>query len=38
MKDGIITAISGPVVDVRFPAGALPSINDALTLTANGQS
>ena len=38
MKDGIITAISGPVVDVRFPMGALPSINDALTLTANNRS
>lgn len=38
MKDGIITAISGPVVDVRFPMGALPSINDALTLTANDRS
>ena len=38
MKHGIVTEISGPVVDVRFAEGELPSINDALTLTANGHT
>ena len=38
MKHGIVTEISGPVVDVRFADGELPSINDALTLTANGHT
>ena len=36
MKHGIITAVSGPVVDVRFPDAALPPINDALTLELGG--
>ena len=36
MKHGIVTEISGPVVDVRFAEGELPSINEALTLTAEG--
>ena len=38
MKHGIVTEISGPVVDVRFAEGELPSINDALTLTAGGHT
>ena len=36
MKQGIITGISGPVIDVRFPEGSLPAINEALTVEANG--
>ncbi len=31
LPDGRIVAIAGPVVDVEFPAGALPEINTALT-------
>ena len=38
MKHGIVTEISGPVVDVRFAEGDLPSINEALTLTAEGRT
>ena len=26
MKQGTITGISGPVIDVRFPEGSLPSL------------
>ena len=37
MKNGIITAVSGPVVDVRFPAGELPPINDALRVEWGGR-
>jgi F-type H+/Na+-transporting ATPase subunit beta len=29
--DGRIVSIAGPVIDVEFPAGALPEINDAVT-------
>lgn len=32
MKQGTITGISGPVIDVRFPEGTLPAINEALTV------
>ena len=38
MKHGIVTEISGPVVDVRFAEGELPSINEALTLTVEGRT
>ena len=38
MKHGIVTEISGPVVDVRFAEGEMPSINEALTLTAEGRT
>ena len=38
MKHGIVTEISGPVVDVWFAEGELPSINEALTLTAEGRT
>ena len=38
MKHGIVTEISGPVVDVRFAEGELPSIYEALTLTAEGRT
>ena len=30
MKQGTITGISGPVIDVRFPEGSLPAINEAI--------
>ena len=36
MKQGTITGISGPVIDVCFPEGSLPAINEALTVEANG--
>ncbi|MCA1690959.1 MAG: F0F1 ATP synthase subunit beta [Acidimicrobiales bacterium] len=32
-KDGRVVAIAGPVVDVEFPANALPEINTALHMT-----
>ena len=38
MKHGIVPEIAGPVVDVRFAEGELPSINEALTLTAEGRT
>jgi F-type H+-transporting ATPase subunit beta len=39
LKDGRIVAIAGPVVDVEFPADAIPPINTALsfTLQSDGQ-
>ncbi|HNI35799.1 MAG TPA: F0F1 ATP synthase subunit beta, partial [Microthrixaceae bacterium] len=38
LKEGRIVAIAGPVVDVEFPADAIPQINDALefTITVDG--
>ncbi len=38
-KDGRVVAIAGPVVDVEFPRGHLPEINDAvqLTVTVDGE-
>ena len=36
MRQGTITGISGPVIDVCFPEGSLPAINEALTVEANG--
>jgi len=35
---GTITQIIGPVVDVRFPAGQLPQIYDALTIEHDDQT
>lgn len=35
MNKGFITQVIGPVVDVRFPEGDLPSINNALTVKRN---
>mgnify|MGYP001160721227 CR=1 FL=1 len=32
LKDGRVVAIAGPVIDVEFPADALPEINTALEL------
>ncbi|MCD8230515.1 MAG: F0F1 ATP synthase subunit beta [Clostridiales bacterium] len=37
MGTGVITEVSGPVVDVSFPAGELPKIKEALTVTVNGE-
>ena len=37
MKYGSIVQISGPVVDVRFEAGSLPRIREALTVSVNGE-
>ena len=34
-KDGRVVAIAGPVVDVEFPRGHLPEINDAVQLTVS---
>lgn len=35
MNKGFITQVIGPVVDVRFPEGNLPAINNALTVQRN---
>jgi len=32
LKDGRVVAISGPVVDIEFPADAIPAINTALEM------
>ena len=36
MKKGSIVQVSGPVVDVAFPAGELPGIREALTVETDG--
>ncbi|MFZ9275060.1 MAG: F0F1 ATP synthase subunit beta, partial [Ilumatobacteraceae bacterium] len=33
LKDGRVVAIAGPVIDVEFPRGALPELNQALEFT-----
>jgi F-type H+-transporting ATPase subunit beta len=33
LKDGRVVTIAGPVVDVEFPAGSLPEINQCLSMT-----
>ena len=40
LQAGRIVSIAGPVVDVEFPAGGLPEINDAVifTLVVDGES
>ncbi|WP_077307132.1 F0F1 ATP synthase subunit beta [Terribacillus halophilus] len=35
MSNGIITQVTGPVVDVRFPSGHLPAIYNALVVQIN---
>ena len=39
LKEGRVVAIAGPVVDVEFPADAVPAINTALemTVTVDGE-
>jgi hypothetical protein len=32
-KDGRVTTIAGPVVDIEFPPDAVPAINNALEMT-----
>ncbi|NCU81773.1 MAG: F0F1 ATP synthase subunit beta, partial [Acidimicrobiia bacterium] len=38
-KDGRVVAIAGPVIDVEFPRGSLPELNQALefTVTVDGK-
>ena len=33
---GAVAAVNGPVIDVRFPAGALPRLREALTVSVDG--
>ena len=33
LKEGRVVAIAGPVIDVEFPRGALPELNQALEFT-----
>ncbi len=33
LKDGRVVAIAGPVIDVEFPRGSLPELNNALEMT-----
>ncbi len=33
LKDGKVVAIAGPVIDVEFPRGSLPELNQALEFT-----
>ena len=35
LEDGRVVAIAGPVIDVEFPRGALPELNQALEFTVN---
>ena len=35
--NGVITQVLGPVVDVKFSGGKLPSLQEALEITVNGQ-
>ena len=34
---GTVAAVSGPVIDARFPTGALPRLREALTVTVDGE-
>ena len=34
---GCVLEVKGPVVDVKFPDGNLPKINDALTINIDGR-
>ncbi|MDQ0297832.1 F-type H+-transporting ATPase subunit beta [Salibacterium salarium] len=38
MSNGRVTQIMGPVVDVSFPSGQLPELNNALTVSQKSQS
>ena len=38
MKQGTVTGVSGPVIDVKFEAGQLPAINEALTVQLDGKT
>ena len=36
-RKGTVVQVLGPVVDVAFPGGMLPEINEALTVPINGK-
>ena len=36
-RKGTVAQVLGPVVDVAFPGGMLPEINEALTVPINGK-
>ncbi|MFB5662734.1 F0F1 ATP synthase subunit beta [Alteribacillus sp. HJP-4] len=38
MNNGRVTQIMGPVVDVKFPSGQLPELNNALTVSQPAQA
>ena len=38
INTGSVAAVNGPVVDVRFPAGALPRLREALTVAVGGET
>lgn len=38
MEKGIITQVSGPVVDVKFESGSLPMMNQALSVKVGGET
>ncbi len=38
MNKGQVVQVMGPVVDVRFPTGQLPGINQALRVEWNGEA
>ncbi len=35
LKDGRVVGIAGPVIDVEFPRGALPELNNAIEFDIN---
>jgi F-type H+-transporting ATPase subunit beta len=37
-SDGVVVAVRGPVIDVRFSGAALPAINEALLLSFDGRA
>ena len=37
MKNGIVRKVIGPVVDVQFPNGHLPEIDNAIEVTVEGR-
>ena len=37
MTKGTVTQVSGSVVDIRFDAGRLPKINEAIAVTVDGK-
>ena len=38
IRTGTISAVTGPVIDVRFPTGALPRLREALTVDVDGET
>ena len=35
---GAVAQVLGPVVDVEFPGGKLPEINEAMSVTVDGET